>query len=233
MENASKFLLMAASFIFGLMLIAVFIFVFRAGAKTNESYESKQSSLMLEAYNSKFEVYDKTNNTILDLVTLFNLAYDVNKSIDYDPQSAIEINAILNATSSPITLGISTIKKLEERNTIWYNGTYKISIYDALNRKLFSGIPGEMSDFKITQVAKPEVIADFDGDGDTEEFTWPAEAVIKNTDTFLTTRYDSKKNKTIYKYVFTSKPDKTMYNQLTGKITYMEFEACFNYEYYL
>lgn len=230
MENASKFLLMAASIMLGLMLIAVFIYVFRAGAKTNESYESNQANLMLEAYNSKFEIFDRQNNTILDLVTVLNLAYDVNKSVDYDSQSAIEIKVILNSSATPMVLEVLKDKKLDERNKVWFNNN-QTSIYDIINKKINDGTPE--NSFNIVGITKPEVIADLDGDNDVEKFSWPAEPLIKNTDTFLTTRYDSKKNKTIYKYIFRANPEKTKYDGVNGKITYMEFEACFNYEYFL
>lgn len=232
MENASKFLLMAASLILGLMLIAVFIYVFRAGAKTNESYEHNQASLMLEAYNSKFEVFDKENNTILDLVTVFNLAYDVNTLVDYDSQSAIGIKAILNSSATPITLEVSNTERLVERNTIWFKDN-QTSIYDILNKRINSGNPSDTNSLNITGIIKPDVIADLDGDNDVEEFSWPIETKIENTDTFLTTKYNSQKNKTIYKYIFRANPEKTRYDGINGKITYMEFEACFNYEYYL
>lgn len=230
MENASKFLLMAASIMLGLMLIAVFIYVFRAGAKTNESYESNQANLMLEAYNSKFEIFDRQNNTILDLVTVLNLAYDVNKSVDYDSQSAIEIKVILNSSATPMVLEVLKDKKLDERNKVWFNNN-QTSIYDIINKKINDGTPE--NSFNIVGITKPEVIADLDGDNDVEKFSWPPEPLIKNTDTFLTTRYDSKKNKTIYKYIFRANPEKTKYDGVNGKITYMEFEACFNYEYFL
>ena len=95
MENASKALIMVASVLIGIMLLSVMIYVFRAGAKVNEAYDNNQISNQLELYNSKFEYYDKDNNTIVDMITLANLAYDVNSECDYDVSSAVRIKIVV------------------------------------------------------------------------------------------------------------------------------------------
>ena len=84
MENASRALYMAAAIIIAFMILAILINVFKAGAKLNEDYDFKQSKEQLELFNSKFEVYDKNNNTISDIISAINLAYSVNKNVEYD-----------------------------------------------------------------------------------------------------------------------------------------------------
>ena len=84
MENASKALLIAAGVFLGIMLLTVMIYVFRQGAKVNESYDQKQISLQLELYNSQFEEFDRDNNNVMDVISLCNLASDVNKECDFE-----------------------------------------------------------------------------------------------------------------------------------------------------
>lgn len=223
MENASKFLLMAASLILGILLISVFIYVFRAGAKTNETYENSQALLQLEAYNSKFEIFDNNTNTLLDLVSVINLAYDVNESIDYDSQTAVSIEIVIGNK----TLEVSKTNRLTERNRVFFNGTEE-SIYNILNKKITElGVASESSLEKITDV-------DMNGNGkfdeDDLEVVWSP--LISSDDTFLTTKYNSVLNKTIPKYIFRAKSEETKYDEVTGKLVYMKFVAGHNPEYY-
>ena len=83
MENASKFLIMAATILIALMLIGIFTYVFRAGARVDEQYDLEQAENQLELYNSKFENYNVQDNRIMDLITVANLPYDVNSMTNY------------------------------------------------------------------------------------------------------------------------------------------------------
>jgi len=91
MDNASKALIMAASILLGVMLFSVFVYVFRAGASLDETYDAAQNVRQLNLFNSYFEVYDKDDNTILDMITVANRAYSVNKDANYDETMAIKI----------------------------------------------------------------------------------------------------------------------------------------------
>ena len=64
MENASKALLMAAGVLLGILLLSVMIYVFRQGARVQQTYDQKQITNQLELYNSKFEKYDRDNNIL-------------------------------------------------------------------------------------------------------------------------------------------------------------------------
>jgi len=223
MENASKFLLMAASLLFGILLITVMIYVFRAGAKTNETYENSQALLQLEAYNSKFEVFDNNSNTLLDLVSVINLAYDVNESVDYDSQTAVKIEIIIGTKK----LEVSNTNRLTERNRVFFNGTEE-SIYDILNKKI--------SELGVISASSLEKITDVDMNGDDKfeenDLSVPWDPTISDDDTFNTTKYNSRVNKTIPKYIFRAKSEETKYDTVTGKIIYMKFVAGHNPEYY-
>lgn len=224
MENASKFLLMAASLILGILLISVMIYVFRAGAKTNETYDNSQALLQLEAYNSKFEIFDNNTNTLLDLVSVINLAYDVNESIDYDSQTAVSIEIVIGTK----TLEVSKNNRLTERNRVFFNGAEE-SIYDILNKKI--------TELGVSSPASLEKITDIDMNGDNvfneDDISVPWDPTISADDTFITTKYNSKQNKTIPKYIFRAKSEETKYDEITGKLVYMKFVAGHNPEYYI
>ena len=91
MENASKALIIAGGVLIGVLILSMFVYVFRSAANTNKNYDEKKAKEQLEAYNAEFEVFNRNNNTIMDLLTVINLAYDTNVSCDYDPQNNIEI----------------------------------------------------------------------------------------------------------------------------------------------
>ena len=91
MENASKALIIAGATLIGVMVLSMFLYVFREAAKTNANYDERQSMYQLQKHNQKFEVYNKDNNTIIDLITVINLARDVNIEYDYDPDSNMEV----------------------------------------------------------------------------------------------------------------------------------------------
>lgn len=134
MENASKALLITAGVILGVMLLAVMVYVFRQGASVNETYDQKQINLQLELYNSQFENFDKQNNNIMDVISLCNLAFDVNKECNFDTSTAVEIE--IEIGSEIFKMPNSNL--ITERNTI-LKGSSKISIYDLVDCTLSDG----------------------------------------------------------------------------------------------
>ena len=53
MDNASKALIMAASILLGVMLFSVFVYVFRAGASLDETYDAAQNIRQLNLFYCK------------------------------------------------------------------------------------------------------------------------------------------------------------------------------------
>lgn len=135
MENASKALLITAGVILGVLLLAVMIYVFRQGASVNETYDQKQINLQLELYNSQFENFDKQNNNIMDVISLCNLAFDVNKECNFDKSTAVEIE--IEIGSQIFKMPNSNL--ITERNTI-LKGSSKISIYDLVDCTVGDGV---------------------------------------------------------------------------------------------
>lgn len=78
MENATKALLMAGGILIGIMIATFMVLVLHKGGQMSAEYDSQLSDQVLLDFNSQFEVYVGQNNTFFDVITVVNLAYDVN-----------------------------------------------------------------------------------------------------------------------------------------------------------
>ncbi len=142
MENASKALIIVAGVFIGLLLLSVMIYVFRQGARVNETFDQKQITNQLELYNSRFEEFDKEDNNIIDVISLANLAYDVNNLCDYDPTLTVTIEIDVGTD----TFTIPTTNVLSGRNKILNDSDHEISIYNLTDLTLneLGVIPGNI-----------------------------------------------------------------------------------------
>ena len=68
MDNAARALIIAASILLGVMLFSSFVAMFKAGARVDQAYDEKQIENAQNKFNSKFEIYDKNDNTIMDKI---------------------------------------------------------------------------------------------------------------------------------------------------------------------
>ena len=114
MENAIKAMYMAVGMIIAVLLIGVWVYMFRSAGKLSESYEFKKSTEQVQAFNSKFENYDiKTSqrttsndgysfkekwNTASDVISCANLAFDINRKNDYDFQQTVSVKVKISST---------------------------------------------------------------------------------------------------------------------------------------
>ena len=205
MENASKALYMAAAILISIMLVGIFVYIFRAGARTGEKYEQKQAEEQLQLFNSKFEYYNKKNNTISDMITVANLAIDTNEKISYNSQKTVAIDICFGGTSY---LSISN-KYGIERNFLYYgesntiNGNNKkMYMYDLMNKK--------MEDLKLYKNDTTFGAGDFSislGADGKESLS------LVNKDQ-------------VYKYYFNIEEIK--YQEQTGRVNYMKFKLILN-----
>ena len=204
MENASKAIMIAGGVLIGVLILSMFVYVFRAAARTNQSYDENQIQKQLEAYNSQFEIYNKDSNTISELLTLINLAYHTNSNYNYEPQNSVAIsinigskyfNIVdkLDSNKNPIIKKNMVLSSVSE-NSI--NGDL-ISIYDLIN-KTFSELGINTTNSDITN------------------------------DTLIKCKL-TPSGKTIYKYLF--KCDNIDYHKENGKISYMKF-SILRYKYW-
>ena len=102
MENAVKALLMVAGLIIGVLVIGLLVYLFRMGGNVGSNFEQSMSEGEIASFNAKFEPYIRTlrintdldgdyknlieqeSNTINDVVSVINLAYDANAKVDSD-----------------------------------------------------------------------------------------------------------------------------------------------------
>lgn len=205
MENASKALLIAGTILISIFIIGMFVYVFRAGGSLGETYDKKQTAEQLELYNSKFEAYTGKDSTIMDIISLFNLAYNVNESSNYDSQDTVEIKVIAGnqifyiSKDAPVKKANGEVDETTHlnRNEIFVSknlsGEKKISIYDLTTKTL--------NDLNINT------------DG---------------TEQLIVTKL-SKQKATVYKYLF--KNTEIKYEHQNGKVSSMKFEMIINNEY--
>lgn len=197
MENASKALIIAGGVLIGVLILSMFVYVFRSAAKTNQSYDEKMAQEQLEAYNAGFEVYNKNNNTIMDLLTVINLAYDTNVSCDYDPQNSVEI-----------------LIKISENKYFRVLGDYDKKNYMSKNRVLIASNEKDIGSGKTVSIY--DLVNKTFGD-DVFKFQIPSS---DENDKLSTTKLDG--NETKYKYLFKCK--EIRYDLKSGKVEFMKFE---------
>ena len=228
MENASKALIIAASILLGLLLITVFVQVFKAGASVNENYDQTQRTAQLELYNSKFENYNVQENTILDLISVFNLAYSINEYTDYEASSAVSITLkfdgeefkVLDYDPNPsvFSAAYESMKEngfLYEKNKIKHNTT-TMSIYDLVYKPAKQlGINTTDDKEKLTRTYYGPV-----------EYKKRYTAYIKDPSTGKITETnveeDVKETLTVYKYIFNC--TSIEYHNSSGRVKSMVFE---------
>ena len=129
MENVSKALLIAATLLLAMLLIGIFVRVFSAGSSVSESYDRKQQSEQLELYNSKFELYDVQENTIMDLITVANLAYSTNEECEYDSGNSVSITIEAGSQEFSIPNTDIDLKRNQIHAQTNVDGEENISIY--------------------------------------------------------------------------------------------------------
>jgi len=113
MHNSYRFLMMAATLILGVLLLSVFVFVFRAGAKSNIAVDDAQKERQLIASNSRFEKYNRVDNTISDIITLISLVYNYNKENNFWETDCIDLEILL-PDGRKVTMNYDTCKDLND-----------------------------------------------------------------------------------------------------------------------
>ncbi len=229
MENGSRALIMAATVLLGVFLLSMMVYMFSAGGRVTKQYDDRQINQQLEAYNGQFEVYDSTDNTITDIVSLANLVYSTNEenefangaSIQLDIDIAGVIYSIPGEYKKADAIKPDEKKYLTKRNTILF-GTEKkvVSIYDVLNCPV--------NCLKTLQDnLEQQITLDVYG------------AVPQNTITIdknnIETLSQSKlidNNRRIYKYIFVCESgDEFSYYEETGRVKYIKLKLYINPDY--
>lgn len=222
MDNASRALIMAASIIMGVLLFSTLTYVFNAGASLDASYDAAQNVRQQKLFNAKLMDYNRNDNTIMDMITLANMVYNINADSNYDPALAIKL--IIEAEGQQFVIPDEEPTTKFTRNQIFKadasgNPTGEpISIYDLINKDVATlrgeSLPGDET-LNLTHLGK-QAIKNEDGE--------------ERKDAEGNTLY--RNNVTIYKYVFTPKEsDGTIsytYNSATSRVKAMKFSSEIN-----
>lgn len=232
-KNLSEALLMAGSIVLGLILLATFINMMRAGGSVNKAYDETQMQYQINGFNYQFEIYQREDNTILDMVTLLNLAYSVNNDNGYDINNYVTIELRIGSKTYRIprvlsqdahdSLDFYDKNSMLQRNMIYdttggppLTNSYGImSIYNLLNKSIGDlGISG--AGFKSEDKLSKIHIGEFVSYPDLPASDPNAGKPVKGT------------NGTTYKYVFESLIDEFEYNTNTGRVQKMVFRCKVN-----
>ena len=127
MENVSKALIIAGTVLLAGLLIAMFVRLFQTGGELGATY-------------------DKKNNTIMDMISVANLAYSINKDCGYDPTLGVSITIKANNKQYQVLVEEENLT----RNQIKVDGTI-ISTYDLLTKSLGDLGITTGSDEKLTE----------------------------------------------------------------------------------
>lgn len=119
MENATKALLMAGGILIGIMIATFMVLVLHKGGQMSAEHDSQLSDQTLLDFNSQFEVYNVPDNDFFDVITVVNLAYDVNAKSLAGDGIIVEINA------GAKTYRLPDDDTKTEKNKMWDGSTPK------------------------------------------------------------------------------------------------------------
>lgn len=207
MENASKALYMAAGILVSIMIVGIFVTLFRAGGQMGEHYEERQSQEQLQLFNSKFENFLRDNNTIIDMLSVTNLAVDTNEENEYNTQKTVAIDfevsrgKIFSVSSKyGIERNYVYIGEAEDVTESFKNTPAKqIYAYDFLNKKV-----GELKDRRGTSLVGISLTP------------------IDSKQIFPDHSLAMVDSEMVYKYQF--KCTDIKYHKNSGRVKYMKFE---------
>ncbi len=106
MENATKALIMAATVLIAVLILALGVYLFRNYSEVARKNEERQSAQSLVQYNTKIEKYKDKTLSIQDVLTIANLAKDYNER-----KSDKGMEVMLN--------GSDLLDKLDKKNYDW------------------------------------------------------------------------------------------------------------------
>ncbi len=136
MENSYRFLMIAGTFLLGIMLLSILVYVFAAGARSNRAIDDSQREQQLVADNAKFEHYNKENNTVSEMISLINLVNNYNS--DRYSEDCIKLTIYTNAGNGSYLKMEGNTKDLG-RNKVYLNTGEKISVYQFASENAASG----------------------------------------------------------------------------------------------
>lgn len=122
MENASKALIIAATVLVSVLILAILVYLFMDYSDFSYKNEKNQANQALIQYNTKFTKYEDKTLTIQDVFSIVNLAKDYNER-----KSVSEISVKLG-NNNLLNSNKDWLKQLETTNDKYEIDT--ISYYD-------------------------------------------------------------------------------------------------------
>ena len=119
-ENAANALMIAAGVLISVLIISLAVFLFNSSSEFAESYYAEIDSKTTQAFNNEFEIYNRDDVTIQDIVSLANFARDTNikNGVENDKNNSIYIQVILyNGSKHLETLDREEMYQFMEENT--------------------------------------------------------------------------------------------------------------------
>lgn len=117
MENASKALIMAGGVLIGILLISFMVIFLRKAGSMSAEYDTQISDNELAKFNSEFEIYARDDNTIFDVITAVNHAWDINKKNGFDQGNSVTIKIVKGSK-----IQYSLIPSPESRKSYLFKG---------------------------------------------------------------------------------------------------------------
>lgn len=220
MENAVKAIYIAAGLLIALMVMGVWIYLFRQGASLGQNYDTDRQTQQTIAFNSQFEKYsartiqggdaygygfEAKGNIPSDVITCASLAYNINRKNEFDVRNNVKVIVKISASE------IYYIHPFE----VQPKNNFLLNINEATARTMSSVDPSDTS--------KCKDFSDF-----LKEYN---DVKIVNINS---TNYNSSAE-TIYKYYFDVDRDETgnantrglglHYSEITGKVDKIVFTA--------
>ena len=99
MENASKALLMAGGILIALLILTLIVYLTTSTSRVANYQDERREAEQLSEFNRSYEVYNKTRMYGTDIMTVVNKAIDYNNNLDADEEEYF-INIKLELSNS-------------------------------------------------------------------------------------------------------------------------------------
>lgn len=134
MENASKALVIAGGMLLAIMIVGLLVWGYTNISKYRQSQVESQAREQISEFNKKFETYNKKTVRGYQMISLANLARDINERYSED-DGYQNVTIIMKMKEGEILAEATTNEKVQEtRYRDYYDmGKYVENIYEGLN----------------------------------------------------------------------------------------------------
>lgn len=153
MENATKAIYIVASTLLALILLALMVYVFSKASRVGLEYDVSQSEQTVEAFNTKFQIFETTENVASDVVSAVNLAYSINKMNYFDIVNYVDVFIYLkDSMAGNADYSLINSSQYAQKNIMFKGGTASnnfITTNDFLKLKMSDSPLKTLNDVKF------------------------------------------------------------------------------------